>query len=296
MVSSHWSDDFIPPELPEQPIEELVAEEPASEWSTSRWTVAEEAAFGEPAVEEPVVEESVVEEPAVEEPAVEEPAVEEPAVEEPAVEEPAVEEPAVEEPALEEPAVEERAAEGQAAQEPAETGIAEQLDGSCFRVQVSAKHLVLASPVFKEILKGGWKKSLTYLQTGLVEITADSWDIEALLILLHIVHGRYYQTPRKITLETLAKVAVLVDYYDCREALDILVTTWMNALEETIPKSYSRNLVLWLWVSWSFQLPAQFREATSTAMSWSNNWIDNLGLPIPDIVISKDTHAVIMPD
>jgi hypothetical protein len=252
MVSCHWSGDFIPSEPPEQPIEELVAAEPASEWSTSRWTVTEEVA-----VKEPVVEEPVVEEPAVEEPAVEEPAAEE-----------------------------------QAAQEPAETGIAEQLDGSCFRVQVSAKHLALASPVFKEILMGGWKESLTYLQKGSVEITADSWDIEALLILLHVIHGQYYQTPRKITLETLAKVAVLADYYDCREALDILATTWINALEETIPKSYSRNLVLWLWVSWFFQLPAQFREATSTAMSWSNNWIDNLGLPIPDIAISKDTHAV----
>lgn len=262
MGSSHWSDDFIPPEPPEQPIEELVAEEPASEWSTSRWTVAEEAAFEEPAVEEL------------------------------AVEEPAVEEPAVEEPAVEEPAVEEIAVEELAAQEPAETGIVEQPDGSCFRIQVSAKHLAFASPVFKQILKGGWKESLTYLQKGSVEITADSYDIEALLILLHIIHGQYYQTPRKITLETLAKVAVLADYYDCREALDILVTTWINALEETIPKSYSRNLVLWLWVSWFFQLPAQFREATSTAMSWSNNWIDNLGLPIPDIVISKDTHAV----
>jgi hypothetical protein len=264
MVSSHWSDDFIPLEPPEQPIEELIAEDPASEWSTSRWTVAEEAAFEEPAVEEP------------------------------AVEEPAVEEPAVEEPAVEEPAVEECAAEEQAAQEPAETGIAEQLDESCFRVQVSAKHLVLASPVFKETLKGGWKESLTYLQKGSAEITVDSWDIEALLILLHIIHGQYYQTPRKITLETLAKVAVLADYYDCREALDILATTWINALEETIPKSYSRNLVLWLWVSWFFQLPAQFREATSTAMSRSNNWIDNLGLPIPDIAISKALMPSIM--
>ncbi|KAH3499037.1 hypothetical protein KXV55_008470, partial [Aspergillus fumigatus] len=178
MVSSHWSDDFIPPQPPEQPIEELVAEEPASEWSTSRWIVAEEAAFEEPAVEEPAIEGLAVEGLAVEGLAVEGLAVEEPAVEEPAVEEPAVEE----------PAVEERAAEEQAAQESAETGIAEQLDGSCFRVQVSAKHLVLASPVFKEILKGGWKESLTYLQTGSVEITADSWDIEAFLILLHIIH------------------------------------------------------------------------------------------------------------
>jgi hypothetical protein len=180
MVSSHWSDDFIPPESPEQPIEELVAEEPASEWSTSRWTVAEEAAF-----EEPAVEETAVDEPAVDEPAVEELAVEEPAVEELAVEEPAVEE--------------------LAAQEPAETGIVEQPDGSCFRIQVSAKHLALASPVFKQILKAGWKESLTYLQKGSVEITADSYDIEALLILLHSFMARTTKHREKLPLRRSRK-------------------------------------------------------------------------------------------
>ncbi|RHZ65380.1 hypothetical protein CDV55_106425 [Aspergillus turcosus] len=249
--SSPWDDVPIPLEPPQQPIEEL-------------------------AVEEPAVEELAVEELAVEELAVEELAVEELAVEELAVEELAVEEPAVEEPA---------------AHEPAETEVAEQLDESCFRIQVSAKHLILASSFFKKLLKGAWKESLTYLQKGSVEITADTWDIEALLILLRVVHGQYYHVPRKITLETLAKVAVLANYYDCREALDILLNIWINALEETIPKSYSRDLILWLWVSWFFQLPAQFREATSTAMSCSNNRIDNLGLPIPDNVISKDTQA-----
>ncbi|KAG2000978.1 hypothetical protein GB937_010638, partial [Aspergillus fischeri] len=185
--------------------------------------------------------------------------------EEPAVEEPAVEEPAVEEPAVEEPAVE----------VPAETRVADQLDESCFRIQVSAKHLILASSFFKKLLKGAWKES----------------HLDALLILLCVVHGQYYHVPRKITLETLAKVAVLASYYDCREDLDILVDTWINALEEAIPKSYSRDVILWLWISWFFQLPAQFREATSTAMSCSNNRIDNLGLLIPNNVIrSMNDH------
>jgi hypothetical protein len=205
MVSSHWSDDFIPPEPPEQPIEELVAEEPASEWSTSRWTVAEEAAFEEPAVEETAVDEPAVDEPAVDEPAVDEPAVDEPAVDEPAVDEPAVDELAVDEPAVQELAVEEPAVEELAAQEPAETGIVEQPDGSCFRIQVSAKHLALASPVFKQILKAGWKESLTYLQKGSVEITADSYDIEALLILLHSFMARTTKHREKLPLRRSRK-------------------------------------------------------------------------------------------
>lgn len=43
-----------------------------------------------------------------------------------------------------------------------------------FRVQVSAKHLTLASPVFKKMLSGGWKKSVTFFQKSSVEITAET--------------------------------------------------------------------------------------------------------------------------
>ncbi|KAF4182503.1 hypothetical protein CNMCM8694_006753 [Aspergillus lentulus] len=225
----------------------------------------------------------------IEEPVAEEAAPEWPTTGWTVAESASVEAAAVEEAVVEEAVVEEAVVEEAAAHEPAETEVAEQLDESCFRIQVSAKHSILASSFFKKLLKGAWKESLTYLQKGSVEITADTWDIDALLIVLRVVHGQYYDVPRKITLETLAKVAVLANYYDCKEALDVLANIWINALEETIPKSYSRDLFLWLWISWFFQLPAQFREATSTAMSCSNNRIDNLGLPIPDNVISKDT-------
>ncbi|OOO09296.1 hypothetical protein OAory_01105920 [Aspergillus oryzae] len=159
--------------------------------------------------------------------------------------------------------------------------VRESLDEACFRIQVSAKHLILASPVFKKILTGGWKESVTYLQKGSVEISAESWDIEALLILLRAIHGQQYHVPQKLTLEMLAKVAVLVDFYDCKEAVYIWTTIWIDALEEKIPKTYSRDLLLWLWISWVFQLQAQFKESTSTVMSWSDGWIDDFGFPVP---------------
>lgn len=88
-----------------------------------------------------------------------------------------------------------------AVEAPGESGVAcEQPDESCFRIQVSAKHLILASPVFKKILAGGWKESITYLQKGSVEVTAESWDIEALLILLRLILCQHYRIPRKLTL------------------------------------------------------------------------------------------------
>ena len=106
------------------------------------------------------------------------------------------------------------------------------------------------------------------------------------MILLRAVHGQHKQVPRKLTLEMLAKVAAIADYYECQEPIHIYKDFWLNALEERIPTTWSQNLISWIWVAWFFQLPAKFKESTSVAMSFSDNLISSMGLPIPDIVIS----------
>ncbi|KAH8693843.1 hypothetical protein BGW36DRAFT_463486 [Talaromyces proteolyticus] len=156
-----------------------------------------------------------------------------------------------------------------------------------FRIQVSAKHLTLVSPVFKKMLTGGWKENVALLQKGSVEIIAEGWDIEALLILLRVMHCQHNHVPRKLSFEMLAKVTVLADYYECRDAMGVFTDIWIKALEHKIPTTYSRGLIMWLWISWFFQLSSLFQEATSTAMSLSNGRIDNLGLPIPDKVLES---------
>ncbi|KAJ9294869.1 hypothetical protein DTO271G3_6431 [Paecilomyces variotii] len=163
----------------------------------------------------------------------------------------------------------------------------ESLKEESFRIQVSAKHLVLASPVFKQILTGGWKESVTYLQKGSVEITTEGWDIEALLILLRVMHCQNYQVPRKLTLEMVAKVAVIADYYECEEAIGFFADTWIGSLEDVPPARYCRDLILWLWISYYLKLPDQFQKVSSIAISQSNGWINNCGLPIPDKVLEK---------
>ncbi|KAJ5648547.1 hypothetical protein N7490_004919 [Penicillium lividum] len=146
------------------------------------------------------------------------------------------------EPAPEEPAVDDPAAQ------------------VIFRIQVSAKHLSFASPVFKTMLKGGWKESTNFLQKGTVEFTAESWDAEALLILFRAMHGQYRLITQKLTLEMLAKVTVIDDYYECKDALFIMSDKWMRNLDERIILANYRNLILSVWVSWFFQLPGQFKN------------------------------------
>ncbi|KAI7976404.1 hypothetical protein EIK77_000229 [Talaromyces pinophilus] len=155
-------------------------------------------------------------------------------------------------------------------------------------IQVSAKHLMLASPVFKSMLTGSWKESVTSskLQNGSIEISTDSWDIDAFLILLRIIHCQFNQVPRKLSLEMLAKVAVIADYYKCKEVVQFFSDTWIVVLEGAYVEEYSRDLILRLWIAWFFQLSSQFRTVTSIAMSHSGGLISNLGLPIPNRVIA----------
>ncbi|GLA29689.1 hypothetical protein M752DRAFT_337462 [Aspergillus phoenicis ATCC 13157] len=188
---------------------------------------------------------------------------------------------------------EKRLAEEQPSETPIEDAhLSETSDGKCFHIQVSAKHLIFASPVFRNILTGGWKESVAYLSKGSVEITAENWDIRALLIFLRAIHGQQSQIPRKLSLEMLAKVAVLINYYDCKDAVSILTSIWINSLEESIPTTYSRDLMLWVWVSQFFKLSLQFKTSTSNAMSQCDNWISGRGLPIPEKTISKDIQIL----
>ncbi|RYP62552.1 hypothetical protein DL771_009682 [Monosporascus sp. 5C6A] len=85
--------------------------------------------------------------------------------------------------------------------------------------RLSSRHLVLASPFFKKALGGPWKEGHSVTSDGCRYIHTEEWDPNALLVLMQIIHGRNWGIPRSVSLEMLAKIAVLVDYYKCHEAL-----------------------------------------------------------------------------
>jgi len=151
---------------------------------------------------------------------------------------------------------------------------------------VSSRHLMLASSTFKRMLaQDGFAESIRNESDGLYHIAASDWDPEAFLIVLRIIHGRNKQVPRKVTLEMLAKIAVLEDYYDFGEALDVFTEVWVQSLPKTsIPTTYCRDLVLWVWVAWVFDIEQPFTLATDTVIRESTESLQTLDLPIPTIV------------
>lgn len=151
---------------------------------------------------------------------------------------------------------------------------------------VSSRHLMLASPVFKRALnKDGFTESVRNEIDGFFHVQASDWDPEAFLIVLQILHGRNKQVPRKVSLDMLAKIAILEDYYTFGESLDIFTEMWIQELMKvSIPKVYCRDLVLWIWVAWLFDKDQQFKQATTVAIKQSTEALRTLHLPIPAIL------------
>jgi hypothetical protein len=155
--------------------------------------------------------------------------------------------------------------------------------------RVSSRHLMTASPVFRRALtKDGFAESQRDEVDGLFHIQAEDWDPEAFLVILRIFHLRNKAVPRTVTLEMLAKIAVLVDYYECAEAIELFTDLWIHDLKQTtLPTTYCRDLVLWIWVSWVFDIVGQFKEATAVVVRKSVESIRTLDLPIPERVSSR---------
>ncbi|KAE8137765.1 hypothetical protein BDV38DRAFT_271073 [Aspergillus pseudotamarii] len=156
-----------------------------------------------------------------------------------------------------------------------------------YRIQASAKHLIFASPVFKKALTGRWNEGFQLFKTGVVQITTSGWDLDAYLILMNIIHSQLHELPRELSLDLLAKVAVLADYYECQTLVQYFAERWIEHLKVNLPTTYSRDTVLWIWVSWIFRQSTEFQKTTFIAISQGSDTITNLGLPIPETVLYK---------
>ncbi|KAK2051181.1 hypothetical protein LY76DRAFT_599538 [Colletotrichum caudatum] len=163
-------------------------------------------------------------------------------------------------------------------EEPAES---EELE---IKYLVSSRHLTLASTKFEAELKGPWIEGSVKNTDGYYPINASDWDPNALLILMRIFHGQTRSVPRHIGLEMLAKVAVLVDYYDSPEVVEVFANIWIGALKNKLPTQYGRDMVLWLLISHVFQQDDVFSQMTKIAVIQSTEPVPTLELPIPSIV------------
>lgn len=154
------------------------------------------------------------------------------------------------------------------------------------RFRVSSSHLSLASPIFRIMLDGPWKEGILDGQSPRQLLTSE-WDTEALLVLLNIIHGRHRAVPKLVSLDTLGKFAILVDYYQCHEVTEVFVDRWLKALEKDFPTSYGRESTIWLFVSLVFSHSVYFEKTTELAIKESQGPVETMCLPIPVELLSK---------
>lgn len=160
--------------------------------------------------------------------------------------------------------------------------------GGCseVRFRLSSRHLILASSYFRAMLTGPWEENSS--RSGSMYTTsASDWDKESFTILMNITHGHSERVPRSLTLELLAKIAVLVDYYKCHKIVKFYSDTWIEEIlgETGLPRKYSRDLVLWLFISCVFAQHGIFHTLTLLALRQTRGPVRTLGLPFPDGLI-----------
>lgn len=162
-----------------------------------------------------------------------------------------------------------------------------QMGSGPVRIRVSSRHLALASPVFKNMFSGNWTEGYEIRYKGNTDIVMDMWDFDATLIIMNIIHGYAPRVPRKVDLDTLAKVAVIVDYYQCHAVVEVFADMWVNYLKVDMPKSFGKMVLQWICISWVFRKPAEFLAATRVALVESPGVVQSYGLPIPYRIIGS---------
>jgi hypothetical protein len=102
-----------------------------------------------------------------------------------------------------------------------EDGSDQDISDGGFRMLVSSKHLILASPVFKVMLQDCFKEGQTLRSGGFLDLLLPDDDPAAFCILLDIIHGRNRKVPREIDMGLLAGITILVDKYQLQEVVEI---------------------------------------------------------------------------
>lgn len=143
---------------------------------------------------------------------------------------------------------------------------------------------------------GTWSESSSQEADGLFHVGASDWDDKAFMILLDILHLKHRHVPRRVSLEMLAKIGVLIDYYECSEALEFFTDMWIEhiRIESEVPGDYCRDLVLWVWVTWFFDMGDFFKRATEVFIKQSDEELRTLDLPIPSRICSIGPTSRIM--
>ncbi|KAF4629276.1 hypothetical protein G7Y89_g8871 [Cudoniella acicularis] len=155
---------------------------------------------------------------------------------------------------------------------------------------VSSNAMTVASPVFKAMLRQNSFKEGHDLSLGSAKVELPDDDPSAFTIVANILHHRNRQVPKKVDLQTISAISLLVDKYQLLEAMELYLDLWLPELKKTLPTTFTENLFQWLSIAWVFRLSEEFSHLTKIA-EWEsdrNLSVETvLDLPIPRAVIGS---------
>ncbi|KAF5647612.1 uncharacterized protein FTJAE_1668 [Fusarium tjaetaba] len=190
-----------------------------------------------------------------------------------------------------------------------------EMDTLEYRFRVSSRHLTLASPFFRTMLNGSWKESApagatlveatptdktpskveAFTETSeevpkvsaLREISTEGWNVHAFLTVLRIIHGFNYLVPEAVSLSFFTDVAVIVDYYECAEAVAPFAKLWEPPFRSSgRVLLQGRTPIMWLWITWVFSWESEFSRRCYiwARSSQGMDLVDTHDLPVAELL------------
>ncbi|RDW58687.1 hypothetical protein BP6252_13163 [Coleophoma cylindrospora] len=162
------------------------------------------------------------------------------------------------------------------------------------QIRVSSKHLILASATFRRCLGSDeFLEGRTLQTTGNVVIQLVDEDPDSMVIILCIIHGLTRKVPRQVNLETLTKLAFVVNHRQIHEAVEPFSDIWIENLKRgPLSSSYIPEVLSWLFIFWVFQKEDGFRQMSQILECESDHRLEDevhTGTPIPASIISEFT-------
>ncbi|KAJ0422972.1 hypothetical protein BJY00DRAFT_279188 [Aspergillus carlsbadensis] len=153
-------------------------------------------------------------------------------------------------------------------------------------IRASSKHLSLACGYFARMFASGFSEGIELQSKGMIELQILHVNGLAFLLLILIIHCKPRLVPRKVSKETLTDFAVLVDYYQCHDAVEVFSEMWIKAIKD-VKETAALASLHWVLISWVFKHKPKFKEATKEFVGTWSSHISSLGLPIPAIILAK---------
>lgn len=139
------------------------------------------------------------------------------------------------------------------------------------------------------ILSGNSAEGTTFRRNGHVSIPIAA-DLDAMIILLNIIHGASRKVPRQINFDVLKKLAVLVCELGMLEAVQFFSDTWIDNFKRLgLPTTYNDNVLPLVYIFWVFDRSSEFKDMTRIAQRECDENLDKnlVDLPIPHIIIGE---------